>query len=215
MKVSQIKSEETYDWLKNLHYAKRIPHISYAFGLYSIQDLIGVITYGNPPSPRIADGVCNDKNRLNVRELNRLCLLYNRKNEASFLISKSLKLLPKPSIVISYADTSINHTGYIYQASNFIYCGLSEKRTDWLIKGQNKHGRNISNQYSYEHMKSNLDTFYQVNRPRKHRYVYFVCNKKEKKSFLSGLKLPIQPYPKSKNVNYETNHIPQTQMSLI
>jgi len=32
--VKSIDSFETYDWLLNKHYAKRIPSISYAFGLY-------------------------------------------------------------------------------------------------------------------------------------------------------------------------------------
>ena len=31
--VKSIKPSETYDWLKNKHYAKRIPSISYAIGL--------------------------------------------------------------------------------------------------------------------------------------------------------------------------------------
>ena len=31
--VESIDSRETYDWLLNKHYAKRIPSISYAFGL--------------------------------------------------------------------------------------------------------------------------------------------------------------------------------------
>ena len=32
--VESIKSKETHDWLLNKHYSKRIPSISYAFGLF-------------------------------------------------------------------------------------------------------------------------------------------------------------------------------------
>jgi len=38
-------------------------------------------------------------------------------------------------VVVSYADTSQNHHGYIYQATNWIYTGLSAKRPDYKIKG--------------------------------------------------------------------------------
>ena len=44
-KVLEIKKEETYDWLKRLHYAKRIPSISYSFGLYLHKELIGINTF--------------------------------------------------------------------------------------------------------------------------------------------------------------------------
>jgi hypothetical protein len=71
-----------------------------------------------------------------VLELNRLVLKYNKKNEASMLVGKSIKLLPKPKIIISYADISQNHIGYIYQATNFIYTGLSAKRKEWQMTGK-------------------------------------------------------------------------------
>jgi hypothetical protein len=49
--VMSINSEMTYDWLLNKHYAKRIPSISYAFGLYDGIILIGIMTIGKPASP--------------------------------------------------------------------------------------------------------------------------------------------------------------------
>ena len=33
-KVTSIDSNITHDWLLNKHYAKRLPSISFAFGLY-------------------------------------------------------------------------------------------------------------------------------------------------------------------------------------
>ena len=46
MIVLPIKSEESYPWLLQKHYAKRIPQIMYAFGLYDDEHLVGVVTYG-------------------------------------------------------------------------------------------------------------------------------------------------------------------------
>ena len=57
-----------------------------------------------------------------VYELNRLCTNDNlKKNANSFFFSNCIKLLPKPIIIVSYADQIIGHSGYIYQASNFLY----------------------------------------------------------------------------------------------
>ena len=131
MKVLQIKPEETYPWLLKKHYAKRVPQIMFAFGLYDDADLVGVVTYGIPASPSLCMGICGKEYSDKVLELNRLCLEDNYKNQASFLVANSIKLLPKPTIVVSYADTAQGHVGYVYQATNFLYTGLSANRVDW------------------------------------------------------------------------------------
>ena len=118
MKVLPIKSEETYPWLLQKHYAKRIPQIMFAFGLYEESILIGICTFGIPASPALCMGICGKEYADKVLELNRVCLLENGKNQASYLVSNAIKLLPKPSIVVSYADTNHGHVGYVYQATN-------------------------------------------------------------------------------------------------
>ena len=192
LEVLPIKSCETYSWLLQKHYAKRIPNIMYAFGLYESKELIGVITYGMPASPSLCKGVCGEKYKSSVVELNRLCLETNIKNYASYLISSSLKLLPKPTIVVSYADTSMNHVGYVYQATNFLYTGMTILRTD-VDTGEN-HSRH------YE----GLDLTKRKVRPQKHRYIYFVGNKKQKKSLINSLNYDIQSYPKGDNHYYDS-----------
>jgi len=211
MEVLPIKHEECEEWLLKIHYAKRIPLIMHSFGLYVDKKLDGIITYGMPASPALCVGVCGEDHRHLVLELNRLCLLNNKKNQASFLVGNSLKLLPKPSIVVSYADTSMNHNGYIYQATNFIYTGLSAKRTEWRIRGSNRHSRTLTAQHTLQEMQNNPDKFYRLDRPQKHRYIYFLGDKKQKKEMLSKLNYNIEPYPKGDNVNYEVGHIPTVQ----
>jgi len=130
VKVLPIKSEETHPWLLQKHYAKRIPQIMYAFGLYEESILVGICTFGIPASPALCMGICGKEYSDKVLELNRVCLLDNGKNQASYLVSNSIKLLPKPSIVVSYADTEHGHVGYVYQATNFLYTGLSANRVD-------------------------------------------------------------------------------------
>ena len=106
MKVLPINNFEVEPWLLEKHYAKRMPQIMFAFGLYKDDTLVGVVTYGIPASPPLCMGICGKEYSDKVLELNRVCLLDNHKNEASFLVANSIKLLPKPMIVVSFADTS-------------------------------------------------------------------------------------------------------------
>lgn len=207
MKVLSIKNEEVEPWLLKKHYAKRIPQIMYAFGLYDDEDiLIGVATYGIPASPSLCMGICGKEYADKVLELNRVCLQENSKNQASFLVSNSIKLLPKPTIVVSYADTSKGHVGYVYQATNFLYTGLSANRVDWTIKGmEHKHSKTISDGMTLESIKEKYgDDFYYTERSRKHRYIYFHGDKKQKKVMRSLLKYDIEPYPKGDSKRYDS-----------
>ena len=144
-KVKSIAKYLCKDWLLHKHYAKRIPSISYAFGLFD-DNLIGILTIGKPASSTLCIGVCGKENAEKVYELNRLCVNDGlEKNVLSYFVSSCLSLLKKNLIIVSYADTSMNHNGYIYQATNWIYTGLSAKRTDWKIKGkEHLHGITIA-----------------------------------------------------------------------
>tara|TARA_R110000796_G_scaffold161348_1_gene278055 strand:+ start:586 stop:1299 length:714 start_codon:yes stop_codon:yes gene_type:complete len=192
--ITRINYEDTKDLILNVHYAKRMPSISYAYGLFKNKELVGLVSYGAPASPRVCEGICGKEHSKKVLELNRLVLRNNKKNEASMLVGKSLKLLPKPSIVISYADTSQDHVGYIYQATNFIYLGLSAKRTDRVfIDGtKQKHGRHVIST-DVENIKERTVL---VARPRKHRYLQILASKTEKKALVKLIKYKTEPYPK-------------------
>jgi hypothetical protein len=115
--VLQIEKKLTHKFLLEIHYARRVPPISFAFGLFENQELVGVITYGMPASPSLCKGICGIEYKSQVLELNRLCLLNNKKGEASRLVGGSLKLLPKPKIIVSYADTDQEHTGVVYKST--------------------------------------------------------------------------------------------------
>lgn len=202
--VKSIPSKLAYDFILNIHYAKRIPSISYAFGLFETDELIGIVTYGTPPSAPMKKGLLGIDYSKKVIELNRLCLKYNRKNEASFLISKSLKMIEGQKAIISFADTEQGHLGIVYQAANFIYCGLSAKRTNWQVKGkEHLHSFTIADEFRGVKNRAKAirekygDDFSLKERSRKHRYVYFIGTKKEKKLMLNNLKYTILSYPKN------------------
>ncbi len=57
LSVRSINPSLTYGWLLYMHYAKRVPQIRYAFGLYLGTILIGCVTYGLPASNNLRIGV--------------------------------------------------------------------------------------------------------------------------------------------------------------
>lgn len=202
LRVAEVTREECEPFIIGIHYAKRWPSISYAYGLFDEDELIGVVTYGTPPSSSLRVGLAGAEYKEKVLELNRLCLKYNRKNEASRLVGASLRMLPE-SIVVSYADTEQGHKGYVYQACNFLYCGLSAKRTDWKVKGkEHLHGQTISDEFRGVPNRAKAmrdkygDDFYLAPRPRKHRYVYIVGSKTFKRNVTKALKYKVENYPK-------------------
>lgn len=178
--VLQIQPKLSYYFILNKHYAKRLPPISWAFGLFIDNILKGIVTYGKPASPYLCDNICGIEYTSKVWELNRLYTNDNLpKNSTSMLVGRSLKMLPKGLIIVSYADSGRNHMGYIYQATNFIYTGISKEARE-PDTGE-KHARHATK----EQMKKKRI------RTAKYRYVYFT-DKKMKKL----LTYPILPYPK-------------------
>tara|TARA_R100000664_G_scaffold27749_1_gene38649 strand:+ start:261 stop:848 length:588 start_codon:yes stop_codon:yes gene_type:complete len=185
-KVKRISYADTKPFILDIHYAKRMPSISYAYGLYKKNNLIGIISYGSPVSPSLCKGIAGENNRSLVLELNRLVLKNNEKNQASILIGASLKLLPKPKIIVSYADTAQNHLGVVYQATNFMFTGTTKPRTDMAGK-DGKHSRH--------HLGDRTKRVY---RSAKHRYVYILGNKKDKRRLMKDFNYEVMPYPKEK-----------------
>jgi hypothetical protein len=211
MTVHPITAKEAAPWLLSRHYARRLCPISYAFGAFRESQMIGVVTFGTPSSAPLREGIAGKEWAESVLELNRLCC-DSEKNLASELVGKALRLLPKPSIVVSYADTAQGHVGYIYQATNFLYTGLSAKRTDWKIKGrEHLHGATIADESRgkenrVQWMREKYgDDFYLEDRPRKHRYVYPCGDKRQRAAILAALRYQPGPYPKGQSARYDAS----------
>lgn len=194
--VRRITYADTKPFLLGIHYARRMPCVQYAFGLFEGGVLCGVVTYGQPASPSLCKGLAGEANRHKVLELNRLVFLpdYNGDNNASYLVSHSLKQLPSRTFVVSYADWGgWHHVGYVYQATNFLYTGMTKARTDKYSKsGHSRH-------YAKDEKRRQLRT-------AKHRYVYLVGNKRERKEMLKELNYQVEEhYPKGDSRRYDTS----------
>jgi hypothetical protein len=216
--VQKIPAVETHDWLLHKHYARRIPSISWAFGLFDEQNTLqGVCTFGTPASSTLLKGVCGEAWASNVCELNRLVMNdSNVKNLASFFVAKCMASLPAPKIVVSYADTKLGHHGYVYQATNFIYTGLSTRFLDPVIEGhEGKHHATMAHGMSKAEVDAKYgDKVQWVERSRKHRYIFFHGDKRKKRAMLADLRYKQEPYPKGNNQRYDASYQPITQAVL-
>jgi hypothetical protein len=111
------------------------------FGLFDTKSklLIGVIVFHTNSAKEGVKGCFGiDAYKLEgFYELGRLCMNPHRheKNITSFFLSGSIRLLRKIEKVVAlltYADSD-HHQGYIYQACNFKYYGLTDQKKDFFI----------------------------------------------------------------------------------
>lgn len=103
-----------------------------------------------------------------------------------FLLSKN----PLLRLIVSFADASKGHHGGIYQATNWIYNGMSESAEEYLYKGKKWHGRAFRKSYG-SHLGFLDKGLKIVAGAKKHRYLMPLD--KEIKEQIKPLS---KPYPK-------------------
>lgn len=205
-KLVSVSREALKPFILGIHYAQRFPSVSHAYGLEVDGVLEGVITYGTPPSATLRRGVAGPDMEPHVLELNRLCLKSNKRNDASWLVAASIRALRGDWIIVSFADTAQGHNGTIYQAANFLYTGLSAKRTDWKVRGkEHLHGQTVADEFRGHANRAALmrekygEDFYLQPRSRKHRYIQLIGGRAFKRAARAALRYKISDYPKEAN----------------
>ena len=169
--------------------------------------LIGCVVYGNPVGFRVIKSICEELSDNDVLELKRLWIEDGYgKNIESYCIAQTLKMLKKDSpqtkVLISYADPGANHKGIIYRASNWLYQGNEIGMADaYMYRYPNTDNwlsdRAIGEQLGTNGLRGVLDKIPGMEykkKLRKHRYIYFLCSKKEKKRLMGKLKHPLLSY---------------------
>lgn len=203
--IERIPAKRAIEMVVANHYLHRASPAMFAFGLFDDLHMVGCIIYGKPASPSLCVGVCGPEESSHVIELTRLWIEDGTpKNTESFLIGNSLKMLPSEyDVIVSYAEIGAGHVGTVYQATNWLYTGLSDKHIEWRLDGQtNKHGRHLFDEHGgLENAKKFYgDRLLRVERGRKHRYVMLRGSKSRRKSLLSKLRYEVKPYPKQNHV---------------
>lgn len=205
--ISEISKDKAQQMIVREHYLHRKAPCSQAFGLIDreTKDIKGVIMYGTPSSASLRKGICGEKHKDNVIELTRLWISDDvGKNAESYLIGNTLKKVSK-EIIVSYAEDKQGHIGTVYQATNWIYTGMSAKHLDWKVKGmEHIHSTTLFDKYkTVENIKSTFgDMAYKEERPRKYRYVYFNCSKGRKKYLMKALRYKVLEYPKKEKESF-------------
>ena len=116
--------------LAKYHYLPNAGRGGKAFGAYLNRQLIAVCVFSPPIRQNIRTGGIAFSD---VKELSRLCIhpRYQKKNFASWFISHCLKR-SNHQMTIAYCDTTFNHEGIIYEATNFKLDGIV-KADYWYV----------------------------------------------------------------------------------
>ena len=204
MEVIKIDKETADRFVSEKHYT-RSPSIFWAgFALVENGMIEGVVVYGQP-SPPIQKHAFRDRD-FRLYELSRLVVQSKTKNASSFLVANSLKMLPSPCAVVSYADSEMGHAGIIYQATNWLYTGSTVSHDHvYIVDGKRTHPMTLRERGITDPKKWARDNGVETAKPHpKHRYFFVTGKRSDRKSMLSRLSYPIlSEYPKSPRVRYD------------
>ncbi len=170
------------------------------FGVFVGNRLFGAITFGAGPANafRLAKGATPD----DCMALTRLWLSEELPtNSESRVIAVSLRYLRKYTrlkFIVTYADPAHGHVGTIYQATNWLYTGLSEATPRFdLGDGIARHSRSFNQAFgshSLTYLKQYGMKVKIIPQIPKYRYVYFLD-----KDFKRNLNTPILSYPRKES----------------
>ena len=122
----------------NWHYSKRLPSGKLAsVGVWEGGKFCGCVVFGRGGARHIGTpyGLSQDK----VCELVRVAL-GKHISPTSKILGIAMKMIAKSfagiRLIVSYADSAQSHLGIIYQATNWIYAGVSKGDTEVRINGK-------------------------------------------------------------------------------
>jgi hypothetical protein len=193
--ISQIDAKEI---LIPNHYLHSFPGgTKLSFGVYLDARLLGALTFG--VGPYLGYKLVKDASPDDVVTLTRLWLSDDlpRNSESRVLgfVLRSLRKETSLKFVLAYSDPAAGHLGTIYQATNWLYTGLSSATPLYDIgDGIPHHSRSLAHQlgsHSIRYLTSQGIMVKTVPQMAKHRYIHFLDD-----SWRTRLLVPVLPYPK-------------------
>jgi len=189
--VEQIEYSIAKNLIQKLHYTGSCSNTAtFCFGLFCKKNytLSGVSMWMNAPagvSKKYGNGKMND-----VLTLSRFVLIPDLPtNSASFLLGSSMKKISKTnkySCLVTYADSSQNHNGIIYTATNWIYSGTTMGATQWVDSFGNSISSLSTKSIPIEQMRKK---YTQMPKTRKKIFVFPLTIKKRLENHQRQLKL--------------------------
>lgn len=203
MTVAPVATSDVNEFAKRYHYTGSGGASLWRWGLWHGPTLHGVVAYNLPTRP-VCESVFGAEHFDKVWHMGRLILSEESpRNSESRLIGGSLQQIQKKYqqvwAVLTYAATDAGHIGTVYQATNAIYTGHSSVE-DYFVddRGVIKNRRNL-----YKITTRSIDEraaergWKRVAGGVKHRYIYILGSKTQRRQRMALLKYPILPYPKA------------------
>ena len=190
--VEEIGHWEAKNFLSAHHYLSQLGNGFIAIvslGLYNEKNqLVGVQNWNHISAPETlvgAFGLSRDTDQSRFLELTRLSMDDEKKekNLTSWFVARGIRYVRRkyrPRAIISYADSKY-HCGYIYQATNWGYYGLTAPKKDFVVNGKIQQRGLVKGKDGHW-----------VDRPRKHRYMIVF----DKSLVIKWIR---EPYPKQEN----------------
>jgi hypothetical protein len=188
--------------LERHHYLHTLPGgTMLCFGVFLDDRLLGAMTIGVGPKlgHRLVEGAANR----DCATLTRLWLSddlpFNSESRVIGIVLRSLARHTSLKFLLAYADPAVGHVGTIYQATNWLFTGLSQAGVMMdLGDGVPRHTRTLGyvlGTHSMRRLRSQGIEVTPIYKSRKHRYLYFLERK-----WRSRLRAPILPYPKGDEI---------------
>ena len=189
--------------VERYHYLHSLPGgTKLALGVFLDSRLLGAVTFGAGPvnAHCLVKGATAD----DCLTLTRLWLsdelLANAESRVIGVALRAIRKHTNVKFLLSYADPAQGHVGTIYQATGWLYTGLSEAMPLYdLGDGVPRHSRSVSHAFgshSTRHFAANGVKVKLVSQAAKYRYIYFL-----NRSLRSKLNVPVLPYPKKGQPN--------------
>jgi len=196
---SKVSTKDVEEFCRRYHYTGTGGNMSWRYGLWEGATLLGVVAY-NLPTRETCEMVFGPDHFDKVWHMGRLAMAEDApRNSESRLISLSLKMIQaeRPDVwgVLTFAATDAGHIGYVYQATNALYTGTGGHAVIYVDqKGRRRpdyDGAYISRDMARERGWSVAEG------GPKHRYLYILGSKTQRRQRRALLRLPTLPYPKA------------------
>lgn len=219
MYIQRITKKEATSFFQKYEHLGNCGLGVWHYALIHNNQMLSVVSFGstafNPYHSFWGD--LGKKYNMKVIQLTRGGTRYDApKNIPSLTISMAIKEIRKSlgdCIIIAYSDTKWNEIGTIYQASNFLYCGLTNPggQSNYLIKNKIVSGWSVRKAYGTRSMNKLLkidNTIKKIPLTPKHIYLYIKTSKMKKRLIIKDIEkryhISELTYPKRIDFNLQS-----------
>lgn len=223
--IREITKEQALGLIRRYHYSNTLPKINKHFlGFHLDGELVGTVTLGWGTRPlhtirRIFPSLGTE----DYLEIGRMAMTdeMGRNSETQMLsqLARWMKAnTPEVKVLFTWADGMVGKVGYVYQAANFVYAGYSGGEM-YMKDGVKLHVRQMKSFLVPEGVKDERITVrptleqmceYGIRhyRGKQYRYLYFLCDKREKRRLLKECLLDLTlPHPKDDDLEWTVRNV--------